>query len=121
MLNVNGMTRFLASISVTTNEVKAWQAWAVAFIKMELEEHLSSNHTTIMRQVRDSIHAYINADPKWVFTILHTDAPRNYNLELKQIHNVCHTTIMADTSNAIAGLSSTLAKSDAISHVSSLH
>ena len=74
----NMFARYAATISVTANEAERWRLWAMAYIAMELEDQPCSKYTTDLIQARDTAHAIIDSNPKWVTTSVHPDSPGNY-------------------------------------------
>jgi hypothetical protein len=77
-LNTNAMVRYFSTIGVTTTEAEEWQAWATAYVDMELNECPNSAYAPQLRQVRDQVRACINSDPSWVLRV-HVSCLGHYN------------------------------------------
>ncbi|KAI0276548.1 hypothetical protein BC826DRAFT_976768 [Russula brevipes] len=82
---------YAATIGVTTEEAETWQPWAMAYIAMELEERPHSKHAANLTRTRDTAHAIIDNDPKWVITDIHPESMGNYNPTTAKTWAECRT------------------------------
>jgi hypothetical protein len=57
----NDVAHYLVPIS-TTVAAEQWQAWAAAYVEMELEMHPNSSHATQLREVQAQAHECIDQD-----------------------------------------------------------
>ena len=106
-LDMTGVARFLASVSMTFDETEQWQPWAAAYVDMELEEHPNSSHAQILKRARDRARMRIDKDSKWVLAKIHATTPGNYNPELKKICAARQMAVQTTKGNAKASSSST--------------
>ena len=63
-LGINEVAYYLASIGIIINEAETWQAWAAAYVEMELTEHLDSRHAQMLQQAQVCACACIDSDSK---------------------------------------------------------
>jgi len=85
-LGINEVTRFLAFVGVTADEVEQWRQWAAAYIDMELEERPQSDHAPTLRRAKEQTCGRIRNNHDRVVTRVHPSLPRYYNLNVHMGH-----------------------------------
>jgi hypothetical protein len=71
--------QYMASVRVTTEEVKCWQPWAAAYVDMEINEQPNSMHTGGLKDARDMARMVINSNHSLSLKQVNVGIPGHYN------------------------------------------